>query len=129
MVFYGTFNSPQKLFKQVLGQIFANKINITDLTLWGGGLCQGGGCKGRKSLKVFMVEVKVIIFRVLGHVSMKIMLKISRERRKQLRKISILGIKKHRSAAVRGGAGCAPPPLDPLVHITSKHPYLSTMWF
>ena len=33
------------------------------------------------------------------------------ERRKKLRKLSILGINNHRSAAVRGArAGCAPPP-------------------
>ena len=36
------------------------------------------------------------------------------ERGKKERKNSVLGIKNHRSAAVRGGAGCAPP-LDPLV--------------
>ena len=28
----------------------------------------------------------------------------------KLRKIDVLGIKNHTSAAVRGGAGCAPPP-------------------
>jgi len=40
------------------------------------------------------------------------------ERRKKLRKISVLGIKNHRSAAVRGGARRMRPPLDPLVGIT-----------
>ena len=37
---------------------------------------------------------------------------------KILRKFSVLGIKSHRSAAVRGGAGCAP--LDPLVSCIGK---------
>jgi len=43
--------------------------------------------RGRKSLKVFKVEVKVIILRVFGHISIKIMLKINRERRKIREKI------------------------------------------
>ena len=43
------------------------------------------------------------------------MFKISRERRKKIRKISVLGINNHRSAAVRGGARRVRPPLDPLV--------------
>jgi len=36
---------------------------------------------------------------------------------KKLRKIGILGIKNHSSAAVRGGARRVRPPLDPLVHL------------
>jgi len=32
-----------------------------------------------------------------------------------MRKIGVLGIKNHRSAAVRGGARRVRPPLDPLV--------------
>ena len=47
---------------------------IQDLTLRGRGLCQRG--RGSKSLKVLMVEVKVIIFRVIGHISIKRSLKI-----------------------------------------------------
>jgi len=51
------------------------------------------------------------------HSSIKVMLKMNREqseRRKKLRKFSVLGIKNHRSVAVRGArAGCAP--LDRLV--------------
>ena len=39
-----------------------------------------GGGGGSKSLKVLMVEVKVIIFRVIGHISIKFLLKINRER-------------------------------------------------
>jgi len=49
----------------------------------GRGLCQrgkGGGC--RQSLKVLKVEVKGSLKRVLAIISIKIMLKILRERRK-----------------------------------------------
>ena len=67
------------------------------MTLGGGrGLCQRGGRGRRKSLKVLKVEVKVIL--------------------SVLRKISVLGIKKHKYAAVRGGARRGRP-LGPLVVI------------
>jgi len=64
-------------------------------------------------LKVLTVEEKVILS-VFCYISIKIMLKINRERRKKknMRKISVLGIKK--SAAVSGAPG-APPLLDPLM--------------
>jgi len=63
---------------------------IQDLTLGGGvDLVNGGGCrKCRKSLKVLMVEVKVSFSVFFGHISITIMLKISRERRKNWEKIA-----------------------------------------
>ena len=44
-----------------------------------------------------------------------------------MRKISVLGIKNHRSAAVRGGGapGAPPPPLDPLVLISTEYVHRS----
>jgi len=63
-------------------------------------------------LKVLMVEFKVkvkLFLRDFDHISINIMLKINRERSER-RKISVLGMKKHRSVAIRGArAGCAPP--------------------
>jgi len=56
-----------------------------------------------------MVEVKVIILRVLGHISIKIMLKINRERRKNWEK-SIWGIKNIGPRPLGRGAPGAPPP-------------------
>jgi len=47
----------------------------------GRGLCQRWG-GGRKTLNVFIVEVKVIFSRVFGHISITIMLKTNRERGK-----------------------------------------------
>ena len=50
------------------------------------------------------------------------------ERRKNMRKISVLGIKNHRSAAVRGGARrVRPPPLDPLVTNDNRHTHDDTV--
>jgi len=56
------------------------------LTLGGVDFVNGEGGRGRKSLKVFMVEVIVIILRVFGFISIKIMLKISRERSERIKK-------------------------------------------
>ena len=69
------------------------------------------------------VEVKVILRTAcFDHISIKIMHKINRERcelRKKCEEISVLGIKNHRSAAVRGGGGAGCPlPLEPLVYLT-----------
>ena len=49
------------------------------------------------------------------------MLNKNRERseRKKRRKFCVLGIKNHRSAAVRGGGAPGAPPLDPLVLVYS----------
>ena len=55
------------------------------------------------------------------------MLKLNRERSERrifFRKFSVLGIKNHWSAAVRGGrAPGAPPPLDPLVRAVLTENY------
>jgi len=60
---------------------------------------------GRQSLKVLKVDVKVSFNVLWPYFFIEIMLKINRERRK-MRKISVLGIKNHKSAAVS---------VDPLV--------------
>ena len=52
---------------------------------------------------------------VFGYIYITIMLKIKRERCKKMRKISVLGIKNHRSAAVAGGGAPCAPRLVPLV--------------
>ena len=76
---------------------------------------------GRKSLKVLMVEFKVkvkLFLRDFDHISINIMLKINRERserRKIREKLAFLGMKKHRSVAIRGGGAPGAPPLEPLV--------------
>ena len=69
-----------------------------------------GGGGGSKSLKVLKVEESHYLAR-LGHISIKIMLIINRERseRRKWGKNSAMGIKNHRSAAVRGEAPGAPP--------------------
>jgi len=80
--------------------------------------CNGGwGCI--KSLKVLKVEVKVIfsVLACFGHISIKIILKINRERRERrfvLEKIEFWAYKNHGSAAVTGRAPGATS-LDPLV--------------
>jgi len=53
--------------------------------LRGRGLCQGDWGRGRKSLNVLKVEVKVILA-CFGHTSIKIMLKINHERSEQRKK-------------------------------------------
>jgi len=68
------------VFERVL-VIIPFQWRIQDLTLGGGrGFCQRRG--GRKSSKVLKVEVKVIFKRVFGRISIQIMLKNYRERRK-----------------------------------------------
>jgi len=62
---------------------------------------EGGG--GRKQMKVLTIEVKLFLAS-LGHISIKMMLKMNRERserrkKKELRKFDVWGIKNHRSAA------------------------------
>jgi len=78
------------------------------LTLGGCGLCQRG--RGEKIIESVEGWSKSHFLACFGHISMKIMLKVNREQRKKNRKISVLSIKKHRSAAVRGRAGASPPP-------------------
>jgi len=70
----------------------------------------GGGWK--KSLKVLKIEVKVIFQRVLPLFLLELCLKMiaSVAIEEKLCKISVLGIKNHRSAAVRGGGTPGAPP-------------------
>jgi len=115
--YYYTGKKYDFMYGTVFDRAYAHYIHRI---LWENEKRRGGGGRGRKSLKVFMVELKVIISRVFGHVSIKIMLKINRERseRRKIEKNLHSGHKKHRSAAVRGGAPGAPP-LDPLVTLVS----------
>ena len=66
----------------------------------------------RSRRKPSLFRIKHTYTAYLRHISIKIMLKINRERSEQRNnweKNSVLGIKNYRSAAVRGeGAGCAP---------------------
>ena len=79
------------VFERVL-VIIPFQWRIQDLTLGGvWTLSTEGG--GRKSSKVLKVEVKVIFKRVFGRISIQ-----------NLRKTSVLDIKNHRSATIRGGA-------------------------
>jgi len=69
------------------------------------------GVRCRKSLKVLIVEVKVIFSVFLAIYTLKLCLKsfASERAERKMRKISVLGINNHKSAAVRGArAGCAP---------------------
>jgi len=74
---------------------------------------EGGGRKCRKSMKLLKAEVKVILSVFLAIFLLKVCLKFiaSEASEEKTEQKSVLGIKNHRSAAVRGGrAPGAPPP-------------------
>ena len=64
-------------YKRIEVKLQQPQWRIQELTL-GGCICQRGGGRGRKSLKVLKVEVKVIFEAGFGRISIKIMLKIKR---------------------------------------------------
>ena len=74
--------------------------------LRGGALSTGGDGGCRKSLNVLKVQVKVILKRVLVVYLLNLCLKLiaSEASEEKIKKTSVLDIKSHRSAAVRGGA-------------------------
>jgi len=54
---------------------------VQHLTLWGHGLCQRG--EGCLTKIIEQVKIKVIFLACFGHISIKIMLKINREKERE----------------------------------------------